>query len=96
MLIPRYSLRTTLLGVTLSAILFLIVGYAYRGQAWAVVITVAIVSVFVALAIHACFYLLVSALGRVIGAKIAPARTSQGGLQSSADDQIPLEPDEVT
>ena len=90
MLIPRFSLRTTLLIVTLCAVFFVIMGYAYRGDAWAVVITVAVLSVFLTLAVHAVFYGLVLAMGRIVGGQISPARTSQGGLQSSSDDQAPL------
>jgi len=75
--------------VTVSAVFFVIVGYAIRGNAWAIVITVAVVSLFVTLAVHAVFYGLVSAFGKIVGAKISPARTSQGGMQSSTDDQVP-------
>jgi len=89
MLIPRFSLRTTWLIVTVSAVFFVIVGYAIRENAWAIVITVAVVSLFVTLAVHAVFYTLVTAFGKIVGAKISPARTSQGGMQSSTDDQVP-------
>jgi len=88
MLIPRFSLRTTWLMVTVSAVFFVIAGSAYRGSAWAVVITVAVVSLFVTLAVHAVFYGLVTAFGKIVGAKISPARTSQGGMQSSTDEQV--------
>ncbi len=93
MLIPRFSLRTTLLGVSVCSIFFVIVGYAYRGEAWAVVISVAVLSIFVTLAIHAIFYALVTAFGRIVGAQIAPARTNQGGMQSSSDDLESVEVD---
>ena len=89
MLLPRYSLRTTLLGITLCTVVFLIVGYAYRGHAWALVISVAIASLGVTLAFHVGFYLLAAALGHVVGARIAPARTNQGGIQTSTDHQRP-------
>ncbi|MCA9232961.1 MAG: hypothetical protein KDA57_20110 [Planctomycetales bacterium] len=88
MLIPRFSLRTTLLLLTVCAVFFLVMGRAYQGDYWAVVITVAVLSILATLAVHAMFYLLVLALGKLVGAKIAPARTSQGGMQSSADDLV--------
>jgi len=90
MLIPRFSLRTTLLGMSICAVFSVIAGSAYRGHAWAVVITVAVLSLLVTLAVHAVFYALVSAFGKIVGAKISPARTSQGGMQSSTDDQAGL------
>ncbi len=93
MLIPRFSLRTTWLGVTVCSVFFVIVGYAYRGEAWAVVIAVAVLSIFVTLAIHAIFYALVTAFGRIVGAQISPARTSQGGVQSSSNDLESVEVD---
>jgi len=75
--------------VTVSAVFFVIAGYAYRGYAWAIVITVAVFSIFVTLAIHASFFGLVTVFGRIVGAQISPARTSQGGMQSSTDEQVP-------
>ncbi len=95
MLIPRFSLRTALLGTTLCAVFFLVVGFAYRGDTWAVVITVAALSLFGTLLVHAAFYVLVLALGKIVGAQISPARTSQGGMQFSTDDQVfpkPVDP----
>lgn len=85
MLIPRFSLRTSLILLTVCAFFFLVVGRATRGDAWAIVITFAVLSVFVALAVQAMFYLLARAFGKIIGAQISPAKTSQGGIQSSTD-----------
>lgn len=85
--IPRFSLRTILVFVSLCAVFFVIMGYAYRGYAWAIVITVGVVSIVVTLAVQAAFYALVSTFGKIVGSQISPARTSQGGLQSSTEDQ---------
>lgn len=76
-------------GVTVCAVFFVIVGAALRGNAWAVVFTVAVLSLLVTLAVHAVFYALVTVFGKIVGAKISPARTSQGGMQSSTEEQVP-------
>jgi len=89
MLLPRYSLRTTLIGVTVCAVLFLIAGEALQGHAWAIVITVTVVCILGMFAVHASLYLLASSLGKIIGVPISPARTNQGGMQTSSDQQFP-------
>ena len=89
MLIPQFSLRTTLKVVTVCALLFLIAGQALEGKAWAVAATVAVLSVLATLAVHGCFFGLTAGLSRIIGAQHSPARTSQGGLQISSDLQVP-------
>ena len=91
MLIPRYSLQTTLKIFTVCAVFFLIMGRAYQGDFWAVVITVAVISIFATLAVHALFYFLVVTFGKYVGAEIAPARTSQGGVQTSTADPVATE-----
>jgi hypothetical protein len=94
MLLPRYSLRTTLIGVSLCAVFFLIAGEALQGQVWAVVLSVATLSFFGMFVVHAAFYLLVYVLGKSIGVPMSPARTSHGGVQTSSDQQHPLTFDE--
>lgn len=96
MLIPRFSLRATLIGVTASAFFFLILGIAVRGHAWAMGITVAVASVFAAFVIHACFFVLACRLGQLMGAQLAPARTNQGGIQTSTDELTALAPGDET
>ena len=85
MLIPRFSLRTTLILLTVCAFFFLVVGRATQGDAWAIVVTFAVLAVVLALVVQAMFYLLAWLLGKIVGAQIAPARTSQGGIQSSSE-----------
>jgi len=91
MLLPRYSLRTTLILMTVCAAFFFVVGMAYRGQAWAVVVSVAIVGALVALLSQAGFYVLLSLLSRLFGTEQTSARTSHGGVQANADEQTPLQ-----
>ena len=86
MLIPRFSLRATLMGFSVCSVFFVIVGYAVRGEAWAVIPAVAVLSIFATLAFHGFFYALLSLFGRIVGAEITPARTSQGGIQSSSNE----------
>ncbi len=89
MLIPQFSLRTILKVITACALLFLVAGQALEGKAWAVAVTVAVLSVLATLAVHGCFFGLTAGLTRIIGARQSPARTSQGGLQFSSDLQVP-------
>ncbi len=85
MLIPQFSLRTTLQVLTVCAVLFLVAGQALAGKAWAVIVTVAVLSVLATLLVHGCFYLVAAALSKLTGTQQTPARTSQGGLQLSPD-----------
>ena len=83
----------------MCALVFVIAGQALEGQAWAVVVTVGILSVLAVLAVHGCYFALTAGLSRVIGVQQSPARTSQGGLQLGSDVQfdpsrpVPFEPE---
>jgi len=85
MLLPRYSLRATLLGISACAVFFSILGQAFRGQAWAIVISVAWGSIFMTLVFQGLFFIGASFLSRLVGTGHLPARTSQGGFQSLTD-----------
>ncbi len=89
MLLPRYSLRTILLGVTSCAVFFLVLGQAVQGRPWAIVVSVGVVSLAVTLLFHAALYLFSSAMARLVGVRQLSARTSRGGLQSAPDIQVP-------
>ena len=89
MLLPRYSLRTTLIAVTACAVFSLVVGQAVRGQMWAVVIAVGVASILVTLIVHALLFLMTAGLTRLVGSQQLPARTSRGGVQSTPDQQSP-------
>lgn len=87
MLFPRYSLRTTLIAVSTCAVFFLVLGQAVRGEPWAIVVSVAVVSLAITLLVHAALYIVAASLTRLIAAEQTPARTSRGGLQSTPDEQ---------
>ena len=89
MLLPRYSLRTTLFAITLSAMFFVIAGMAVRGRPWAIVTTIAVVSILATLAFHAGIFVLTSILTRYLGKQQTTALTRQGGLQYHIEQQLP-------
>ena len=56
MLVPRFTVRTMLVVTALSAVFFLLVGTAFRGQNWAWGVAFGVLSVAVAALVHAaCF-----------------------------------------
>ena len=56
MLLPRFTIRTILAVMALCAVLFLLVGTAYRGQTWAWAATIGVLSLAVTALVHAaCF-----------------------------------------
>lgn len=89
MLIPQYSLRSTLIGVSCCAVFFLIIGDAFQGQPWAIAVSFAVVSFFGCFLVHAFLFLAAAYFGKMIGTPLAPARTNHGGLQTSSDQQFP-------
>jgi hypothetical protein len=56
MLVPRFSIRVLLLILTISAIAFLIVGMAFRGQSWAWGASIGIFCVVVTALVHAAWF----------------------------------------
>ncbi len=87
MLLPRFTLRTTLIGITVCAFFGLVLARADAGDLWAYAASVAVKSLAVIVAVHACMYLLIAATSRVLGSRTLPARTRQGGVQASPDEQ---------
>jgi hypothetical protein len=83
MLLPRFSIRTLLAILTGVAVLSLFAGQAWGGRAWALGLTVAVLSVPVALMIHAAFFALGSAFTRLLGPDEIVAHTSRGGVERS-------------
>jgi hypothetical protein len=81
MLLPRFSLRTMLLVAAAVAVASVFAGQAMGGRVWAVGLTVALVSVPVALVVHAGFFLLGSAFASWLGPQEIIARTSRGGVE---------------
>ncbi len=86
MLLPRFSLRSILRIVTLCSVIFLINGFALRGEPWAIGVSVAIGSVVVVALFHAAFYSIALGLSRVLGTEQLPARTSRGGVERGVSD----------
>ena len=83
MLLPRFTLRTLLAVLTGVAVLSLLAGQALGGRAWALGVTVAVVSVPLALVVHAGCFSLAMVFARWLGAKEVVARTSRGGVERS-------------
>ena len=81
MLLPRFTLRTLLAILTGVAVVSLLAGQALGGRAWALGVTVAVVSVPVALLVHAGCFSLAMVFARWLGAKEVVARTSRGGVE---------------
>lgn len=80
MLLPRYSLRTTLALITGASFFFVVVGLAVRGHAWAVAVSVAVASGALALAAYAISYGVCIALAGVVGSQEIVAKTSRGAV----------------
>jgi hypothetical protein len=75
MIMPRFTIRTGLVGVTICALAFVVAGMAVRGETWAWGITIGLVSLLVTLAVHAAWYSLVWTFARLPAAEpAAPVR----------------------
>jgi uncharacterized membrane protein len=84
MLLPRFSIRTMLMIATGVAVASLFAGEAIGGRAWAMGLTVAVVSVPLALLVQAAFFALGSAFARWLGPQEIIARTSRGGVERTS------------
>jgi hypothetical protein len=56
MLMPRFTIRTLLVVLTICAFVFVMVGTAFRGQYWAWGVTMALVSLIATALVHAAWY----------------------------------------
>ena len=56
MLLPRFTIRTLLVMLTVSAVAFVILGMAYRGQNWAWGISIGLASLLVTAIVHAAWF----------------------------------------
>lgn len=83
MLLPRFSLRTTLAVTTVAALFFLALARAAQGRPWAVCFSAAVGVVGFMLLVHACFYGLSYCLSALFGVERVVVRTSQGGLKQA-------------
>lgn len=87
MLIPRFTLRSTLKGLTACALVCLALERAAAGNFAAIALCVALLSVLGILCVHAVMYLMLLLVTRLVGNERQPARTSQGGIQLTPDDR---------
>jgi len=72
MLIPRFSLRSLLLLITVSSLFCFVVTLAIRGHEWALAITIAVASLFTVFTFHACVFCvawLISLVGGLLKTK---------------------------
>jgi hypothetical protein len=65
MLLPRFTIRTILIVVTICACAFVVVGMAVRGEQWAWGVTIALISLAVTGAVHAAWFGIVWSFARV-------------------------------
>lgn len=86
MLLPRFTLRSTLIGVTWCGLFCLILARAVAGDLWAIAASFAVASLVGILVVHGCLYVVIAALARVLGSHTLPARTRQGGVQAGPDE----------
>src|SRR5262245_36616258 len=56
MIMPRFTIRTALVGVTFCALALLVVGMAIRGETWAWGITIGLMSLIITLLVHAAWF----------------------------------------
>src|SRR5688500_12262300 len=56
MLLPRFTIRTLLVILTICACVFVVIGTAYRGQYWAWGVTFALLSLVVTALTHAAWF----------------------------------------
>jgi hypothetical protein len=69
MLLPQFTLRTALKLLTACAVLFLFVGIAYRGEAWAWGVSIGMLSLAVVALVQAAFYGIVWCFSRLMPAR---------------------------
>ena len=56
MLLPRFTIRTLLVVLTVSAFVFVIAGMAFRGQYWALGVTIGLLSLVFTAMVHAAWF----------------------------------------
>lgn len=88
MLLPRFTIRTAFIGVTILAVVFVVVGMAFRGDNWAWGITIGLVSLAVTMLVHAAWFGIVSIFARLPSAQpSAPARVLAGATSATSAQQ---------
>jgi hypothetical protein len=80
MLLPRFTIRTILVVVTIFAFAFVVAGMAVRGEQWAWGVTIALISLALTGVVHAAWFGIVWAFARVPSQPpAAPARVVAAG-----------------
>lgn len=72
--VPRFTIRALLVAMAACAVLFVVAGIAYRGQAWAWGITIGILSLGLTMLVHAACYSVVRRFARLF----PPAPSREG------------------
>lgn len=67
MLIPRFTIRWLLLLTTICAVVFFIVGFAVRGESWAIAISTSVVSLAFAFFLYGLFFVAAFILATLFG-----------------------------
>jgi hypothetical protein len=94
MLLPRFTIRTLLAILTASAVVFVMVGTAFRGQYWAWGVTIGIISCIITALSHSAWFAMVWFFARVpeMRAGISGATTAAplvlAGTSNSADEKL--------
>jgi len=81
MIMPRFTIRTALVGLTFCALAFVVVGMAVRGETWAWGITIGLVSLVITLLVHAAWFGLVWTFARLPAAPALPAHAVVAATQ---------------
>jgi hypothetical protein len=84
MLLPRFTIRTLLAILTACAVVFVLVGTAFRGQYWAWGVTIAIISCIITALSHSAWFGIVWFFARI------PERRAAFSAVAAAD--LPLAP----
>jgi hypothetical protein len=75
-LVPRFTIRTLLVIITLAAIVFVMIGTATRGQYWAWGVTIGLVSIIITGLAHAAWFGIVWMFMRVSHIELARAEST--------------------
>jgi len=88
MLVPRFTIRALLVVMTLSAVFFLVVGTAFRGQHWASGVVIGVLSLAVTALVHAALFGLVWLFAQLFTP--APATGKSNAWLTAADLLTPI------
>jgi hypothetical protein len=70
MVVPRFTIRALLGLITLCAFAFVIAGFAFRGERWALAICVGLATILVTLLVHAMWFGVVWLLARLTSKRL--------------------------